>query len=133
MNPPKYEGDFIISLAQVAVACEQEPATARVWRTRGVLPISDAPENPEPLWWVSTIAEWATATGRPFSLAALNASAALNVEKERARPCSPREEWMRKPVWRGGLAMAEPADVSGLGNPLSARDASEQGLCTEPI
>jgi len=133
MNPPKYEGDFPITLGQVALLCEVEAATTRVWRTRGVLPPSDVPESPEPLWWVSTIADWATTVGRNFDLDALKRNAAANVEREASRPCSPRESWRQRPVWRGGLAMAEPADTSGLGRPLVARDTSDQGLCAEPI
>lgn len=133
MKPPLYENDFCVTLAQVAVLLDVEHSTTRVWRTRGVLPPSDAPEMPEPVWWVSTLMRWAAATGRKTELRALTEAVQENIRAEQARPASPEERWQKQPIWRGGMPMSEAGDLSGLGRPLPTRDTPEQALCTEAI
>ena len=55
----------LVGLKGIAALVDVKYQTVKVWRSRGVLPEPfQIVDDYWPVWWVSTIEEWAKETGR---------------------------------------------------------------------
>jgi ParB/RepB/Spo0J family partition protein len=64
VKPPTTVREEMVGMTEIAQLLEVKPATVAQWRQRGIFPDPDRILSGAPLWWESTVLEFAERTGR---------------------------------------------------------------------